>query len=83
MRRREFSAGFSFAEAEAVDLDNAGRVLITDRLIELAGLQHDVVILGVQDHLELWDAAKWKQYSETHTPRFDAVAEAAFRPKGP
>lgn len=71
-----------FAQMERVDLDRAGRVLIPDRLLELAGMQHDVVILGVQDHLEFWDAAKWKQYAETHAPRFDAVAEGAFRPRG-
>jgi MraZ protein len=47
--------------------------------MEFAGLKHEVVILGVQDHLELWDNAKWKEYSDAHTPRFDAVAEGAFR----
>jgi MraZ protein len=70
-----------FAQTEAVDLDRAGRILIPERLMQFAGMQHEVVILGVQDHLEVWDAGKWKAYSEQHTPRFDAVAEAAFRPE--
>ncbi len=67
-----------FAQTEAVDVDRSGRVLIPDRLVQFAGLQHDVVLIGVRDHLELWDAGRWRQYLEQHAPRFDAVAEGAF-----
>lgn len=69
-----------FGQAEAVDMDRAGRILIPERLMQLGGMTHEVVILGVQDHLELWDAAKWQAYSTEHMPHFDAVAEKAFRP---
>jgi MraZ protein len=69
-----------FAQTEAVDVDRNGRVLIPDRLAQFAGLQHDVVLIGVRDHLELWDAQRWQQYLATNAPRFDAVAEGAFKP---
>lgn len=68
-----------FAQMEAVDLDRSGRILIPDRLLEFGGLQHEVVLLGVRDHLELWDAARWQAYLTEHGSRFDAVAEAAFQ----
>ena len=68
-----------FAQMEAVDLDRTGRILVPERLMGHAGMQHEVVILGVQDHLELWDAVKWKEYAAAHSPRFDAIAEGAFR----
>jgi MraZ protein len=68
-----------FAQMEAVDLDKNGRMLIPDRLIQFAGLTHDVTLLGVRDHLELWDAARWQAFLTEHGPRFDAVAEGAFR----
>jgi MraZ protein len=68
-----------FAQTEAVDVDRSGRILVPDRLVQFAGLQHDVVLLGVRDHLELWEAARWQQYLAQHAPRFDAVAEGAFR----
>jgi MraZ protein len=68
-----------FAQTEAVDVDRAGRILVPDRLLQFAGLTHDVVLLGVRDHLELWDAARWQQYLAQHAPRFDAVAEGAFQ----
>src|SRR5262245_20256832 len=68
-----------FSQMEAVDIDKAGRVLIPDRLLEFAGLQHEVMLLGVRDHLELWDAGRWQNYVAQHGPRFDKVAEGAFK----
>ena len=68
-----------FAQMEAVDVDNNGRILIPERLVEFAGLEHEVVLVGVRDHLELWDARKWQEYLAQHGPRFDAVAEGAFQ----
>jgi MraZ protein len=68
-----------FAQMEAVDLDRAGRVLIPERLLEFAGLKHEVVLIGVRDHLQLWEAERWQQYLAQNSPRFDAVAEASFR----
>jgi MraZ protein len=68
-----------FAQTEAVDVDRTGRILIPDRLAQFAGLQHEVVLIGVRDHLELWDARRWQQYLTDNAPRFDQVAEGAFR----
>ena len=68
-----------FAQTEAVDVDRAGRILIPDRLIQFAGLTHEVVLIGVRDHLELWSEPRWQQYLTQNAPRFDAVAEGAFR----
>jgi MraZ protein len=68
-----------FAQTEAVDVDRTGRILIPDRVAQFAGLEHEVVLIGVRDHLELWDARRWQQYLTANAPRFDAVAEGAFR----
>ena len=70
-----------FAQMEAVDLDRMGRALIPDRLVRFAGLDREVVLIGVRDHLELWNAGKWDAYLNEHGPRFDAVAEGAFQEK--
>src|SRR5690242_1481527 len=68
-----------FAQTESVDMDGAGRILVPDRLLQFAGLRHEVVLIGVRDHLEMWDAERWQQYLTQNAPRFDAVAEGAFR----
>jgi MraZ protein len=70
-----------FAQTEAVDVDRTGRILIPDRLMQFAGLGHEAVLIGVRDHLELWDANRWQQYLNQHAPQFDAVAEKAFHAK--
>ena len=68
-----------FAQTETVDVDRSGRILVPDRLLQFAGAKQEVVLIGVRDHLELWDASRWQQYTEQNAPRFDAVAEKAFR----
>jgi MraZ protein len=67
-----------FAQTEAIDVDRSGRILIPDRLLLFAGLKQEVVMIGVRDHLELWDAERWQNYLTQNAPRFDSVAEAAF-----
>jgi MraZ protein len=70
-----------FAQMEAVDLDRSGRILVPERLLQFAGLEHEVVLIGVRDHAELWDAHRWQDYLAANAPRFDAVAEGAFKPR--
>ena len=41
------------------DFDSAGRVLIPIRYREYAGLKKELVISGVGDHFEIWDAENW------------------------
>lgn len=67
-----------FAQTEAIDVDRSGRILMPDRLLQFAALAQDVVMIGVRDHLELWDAERWRNYLAQNAPRFDSVAEAAF-----
>src|SRR5476649_2094433 len=53
-----------YAQMEEVDLDRNGRILIPDRLVQFAGLEHEVVLLGIHDHLELWNAQRYQAYFE-------------------
>jgi MraZ protein len=68
-----------FAQTEAVDVDRSGRILIPERLLQFGGLQHEAILIGVRDHLELWDGQRWQSYLAANASRFDAVAEAAFK----
>jgi MraZ protein len=51
---------FVFAGAAVVEPDRQGRVLIPAHLATHAGLDKDVVLAGVSDHLEIWDRAEWE-----------------------
>ena len=67
-----------FSQIEEVDVDRSGRILVPERLVQFAALKRDVTLIGVRDHLELWDAERWQAYVQQNAPRFDAVAEGAF-----
>lgn len=68
-----------YARAQRVELDSQGRVRIPPELAELAQLNKEVVLLGVQDHVELWAADRWKAYLAERQGNYDDIAEAAFR----
>jgi MraZ protein len=72
--RRHFTAG-----ASEVEIDNAGRVAIAPVLREFAGLSRDVIVAGVADHLEIWDAAAWAAYEEASAPTIEDAAEELSR----
>ena len=67
-----------YARAQRVELDGQGRVRIPQELAELAGLEKEVVLLGVQDHLELWSAERWESYLAEKQAHYDEIAETAF-----
>jgi DNA-binding transcriptional regulator/RsmH inhibitor MraZ len=41
----------------------------------MANFSEKVVVVGLQDHVELWDEATWKSYQDTARERADAIAE--------
>jgi MraZ protein len=67
-----------YASAERVEFDSQSRIRIPDRLADYAGLKRDVYLLGVQDHVELWDKEAWDAFTVTHTPEFDQLALKAM-----
>lgn len=67
-----------YSQAEQLELDSQGRVRLPERLVSFAGLSQDVVLLGVHDHVEIWDRTRWEGFLEEHASGFDALADAAF-----
>jgi MraZ protein len=74
---RTFSRLF-YARAQRVELDSQGRVRIPPELAELARLEKEVVLLGVQDHVEIWPAQRWQAYLAERQGHYDEIAETAF-----
>ena len=52
---------FFFSGATEGELDKQGRLMLPSALLEHAKLGRDVVVAGVNDHLEIWDRAAWKR----------------------
>jgi MraZ protein len=64
------------AQTEACAVDRSGRVRLPDQLVQFAGLRQEVVLLGVGDHLELWDAQRWQQHRDRAGPAARDHAQA-------
>ncbi len=67
-----------YAQAQRVELDRQGRIRVPPELAQLAQLEKEAVLLGVQDHLELWSSERWKVYLEDRQAHFDEIAESAL-----
>ena len=52
----------TFALASKVELDGQGRLLLNERLRKRAGLKEKITLVGVRDHIELWNSENWEQY---------------------
>jgi MraZ protein len=76
---RDFKRWFH-ANAHAVELDSAGRVMLTPRQMEHAGIERDVVVIGAGDCLELWDRSTWEIYDRDLTARAPELTASLGHP---
>lgn len=75
---RAFSRLF-YAQAQPAEVDGQGRMRVPPELAELAGLTDEVVVLGVRDHIEVWNPVAWEDFLAQTQPRYDELAESVLR----
>ncbi|MDO5564544.1 MAG: division/cell wall cluster transcriptional repressor MraZ [Eubacteriales bacterium] len=54
---------FLLGGANIVELDKQGRILITQPLRKSAKLLGDISLVGVGDHIEIWNTEEWNKIS--------------------
>lgn len=64
------------AGAMEVSVDKQGRMMVPDYLRNFAKLKKKVVLTGLFNRLELWDAESWEQYRAATERNSGAIAEA-------
>ena len=66
--------------ATDVEMDTAGRILVAPELRAAAGIDREVMMMGMGSHFEIWDAAKMaekeQQAMDAGTP--DVLANFSF-----
>ena len=50
-------------------------MLVPTSLRQAAHLEKEVVLVGVQDRVEIWDKALWEEKSQISEEDLDAIAE--------
>lgn len=71
-REERIRARALFGNAERVNVDDQGRIVIPQFLRERAKLDREVVVLGVSDHLEIWPGAEWDRQQEAWVDEYVA-----------
>lgn len=56
---------FLYSAAFETTVDGQGRILISPGLCEYAGLTKSVKVIGVGDHIEIWDEESWAKESSS------------------
>lgn len=69
-------ARLMLAGAMELEVDKQGRVILPDYLRKYAALKKKVVIAGLLNRLELWDAALWSKYQSGTERNAGDIAEA-------
>ena len=65
-----------FASTYELEIDKQGRIQLPSQMIEKYSLGKDFVIIGVGDHVELWDMKTYKEYEEKAIGEFEKIAES-------
>ncbi|MEI6108995.1 MAG: division/cell wall cluster transcriptional repressor MraZ [Actinomycetes bacterium] len=76
---RAFTRVF-FSSAFDDSADKQGRVTIPAPLREWAGLDRELVVVGADTRIEIWDIVAWNQYLAVQEPGFATLDEDVVLP---
>lgn len=63
-----------FAEAANLDLDGQGRIVLPAALREFAGIDREVVVVGVNSSFEIWSPERWQHMEAVVDDDGEAIA---------
>ena len=61
-----------FGNAEPVELDNQGRMLVPQKLRSQLGITREAVVRGVGSYMEVWERATFDGYEQQYRPQYEA-----------
>ncbi|MBP3920279.1 MAG: division/cell wall cluster transcriptional repressor MraZ [Bacilli bacterium] len=70
---------FFLSAAFVCECDKQGRIKISDPLITYANLNHDCVIIGVNERLEIWSKEAWESFMNDNFDGLSDIADNLFR----
>ena len=64
-----------FASTHEMDVDKLGRIQIPTALLNKFNISREVLVLGIGDHIEVWDQKKYEEYESGIKDDFENIAE--------
>lgn len=66
---------FLLGNASSAELDSKGRFVVPEYLREFARIETDVIFVGIQRFVELWDKKSWEEHQKELAKNIDSIAE--------
>lgn len=64
---------YLFGNAVSITLDNQGRFVLPEYLRNYAKMTKEIVFVGVQRYVEIWDKTRWEQHQESISGSIDLL----------
>ena len=68
-------------QAVESQLDGQSRITIPKDLLQFASIESEVLILGVLEHIEVWNPGEYKKYLATQKNSYEDVAQTVLQKK--
>jgi len=65
----------TLASVVELEVDAQGRIQLPSKLLSDYKISRSVVVVGVINHFEIWDAATWENYLKQNEKDYEAKAE--------
>jgi MraZ protein len=69
----------NFAMASRVEPDKQGRLTLPEKLLRRTGIEREISLIGVRDHLELWNRTEWEARFQENLQKLPEIAQRAKR----
>lgn len=63
------------ANAADLEIDKANRILMPTNLLLEANLTKEVIIIGIGNKIEIWDAIKYEEFKNATDATYESIAE--------
>lgn len=67
-----------YSAATVVSPDKNGRILVPSHLVQEAGLKKELLVIGVNRWVEVWNPERFRYYVEQYARSYEEVAERLF-----
>ncbi|MEW6510414.1 MAG: division/cell wall cluster transcriptional repressor MraZ [Bacteroidota bacterium] len=66
-------------KAAEAQLDGQSRIMIPRDLLQLAGIDNEVLIIGVLERIEIWNPKVYEEYRNSQPESYEDVAQAVLK----
>jgi len=66
---------FLLGGASLIELDSKGRFITPSYLREFAGIENEIIFLGLSRYIEIWDKKRWSEYRQNLTKNIEGISK--------